>query len=153
MGIKELIEQDFVKAMKEKDAFKISTLRMVKAAIKNSEIEKIGILDENELIKLLDNLIKKRLEAIELFKQGNRQDLAEKEEKEIKIIEQYLPKALTNEQIAAIIDKIILELKAESQKDFGRVMKRTLEELKGERVDGKIVSSIVKEKLEKLSTS
>jgi uncharacterized protein YqeY len=153
MGIKELIEQDFVKAMKEKDAFKISTLRMVKAAIKNSEIEKIGILDENELIKLLDNLIKKRLEAIELFKQGNRQDLAEKEEKEIKIIEQYLPKALTNEQIAAIIDKIILELKAESQKDFGRVMKRTMEELKGERVDGKIVSSIVKEKLEKLSTS
>jgi len=64
-----------------------------------------------------------------------------------------LPKALTNEQIAAIIDKIILELKAESQKDFGRVMKRTMEELKGERVDGKIVSSIVKEKLEKLSTS
>ncbi len=111
MGIKEMIENDFVKAMKEKDSFKISTLRMIKAAIKNSEIEKIGKLDEGELVKLLNNMIKKHLEAIELFKQGGREDLAQKEEKEIKIIEEYLPKALSNEQIIEVIDKIINEIK------------------------------------------
>ncbi len=150
MGIKEMIENDFVKAMKEKDSFKISTLRMIKAAIKNSEIEKIGKLDEGELVKLLNNMIKKHLEAIELFKQGGREDLAQKEEKEIKIIEEYLPKALSNEQIIEVIDKIINEIKAEGQKDFGKVMKQVMEVLKGERVDGKTVSNLVKEKLEKL---
>lgn len=147
MTIKEYIEKDFVKAMKEKDAFRISTLRMVKAAIKNSEIEKMGTLDDAELVKLLDSLIKKRLEAIELFRQGEREDLAQKEESEIKIIEEYLPKALAKEQIMDVIDKIIMETKAESQRDFGKVMKGVMEALKGQRVDGKIVSDLVKERL------
>lgn len=147
MTIKEHIEKDFVKAMKEKDAFRISTLRMVKAAIKNSEIEKMRTLDDAELVKLLDSLIKKHLEAIELFRQGEREDLAQKEESEIKIIEEYLPRALAKEQIMDVIDKIIMETKAESQRDFGKVMKGVMEALKGQRVDGKIVSDLVKERL------
>lgn len=147
MPIKEQIEKDFVKAMKEKNVFRISTLRMVKAAIKNSEIEKKGTLDDAELVKLLDNLIKKRLEAIELFRQGEREDLAQKEESEIKIIEEYLPKALTKEQIIEVIDKIIIEIKAASEKDFGKVMKGVMEAIKSQRVDGKVVSDLVKERL------
>ncbi|OGF66858.1 MAG: hypothetical protein A2Y62_21885 [Candidatus Fischerbacteria bacterium RBG_13_37_8] len=150
MSIKETIEQDFVKAMKEKNTLKVSTLRMVKAAIKNSEIDKIGKLDDAEVVKLLDNLVKKRQESILLFREGEREDLATKEENEIKIIESYLPKAISNEDILSIADKIITEIQAEGPKDFGKVMKAIMEALKTERVDGKLVSSLVKEKLERL---
>jgi uncharacterized protein len=148
MGIKEQIEKEFVEAMKTKNTLKVSTLRLVKAAIKNSEIEKMGKLEDAEVIKLLDSLIKKRHEAILLFKEGGREDIAKKEEEEITIIEAYLPKAITEDSISEIINKVIAEMHAESPRDMGKVMKAVMEALKGQRVDGKVVSNLVKSKLE-----
>lgn len=148
MTIKEQIEKEFVEAMKSKNTLKVSTLRMVKSAIKYSEIEKIGQLEDAEIVKLLDSLIKKRQEAILLFREGGREDLATKEENEIKIIENYLPKAITEEQIIASIEKIMNEINAEGPKDMGKVMKAVMEALKGQRVDGKMVNTLVKARLE-----
>jgi len=148
MSIKENIEKDFIKAMKEKEILKVSTLRMVKAAIKNSEIDKRGELDDQEIIKLLDSLIKKRQEAIQLFREGNREDLAAKEEQEIAIIENYLPKALSEEEIMKIVDETIKEVQAESIRDLGKVMKAVMEKVKGQRIDGKMINNLVKNRLE-----
>ncbi len=148
MSIKENIEKDFVKAMKEKETLKISTLRMVKAAIKNSEIDKRGELEDQEIVKLLDSLIKKRQEAIQLFREGGREDLAAKEEQEIAIIENYLPKVLSEEEIIKIVDEAIREVQAESIRDLGKVMKAVMEKFKGQRVDGKMVNNLVKNRLE-----
>lgn len=148
MSIKENIEKDFVKAMKEKETLKISTLRMVKAAIKNSEIDKRGELEDQEIVKLLDGLIKKRQEAIQLFREGGREDLATKEEQEIAIIENYLPKVLSEEEIIKIVDETIREVQAESVRDLGKVMKAVMEKFKGQRVDGKMVNNLVKNRLE-----
>lgn len=148
MSIKENIEKDFVKAMKEKETLKISTLRMVKAAIKNSEIDKRGELEDQEIIKLLNSLIKKRQESIQLFREGGREDLAAKEEQEIAIIENYLPKVLSEEEIIKIVDETIREVQAESIRDLGKVMKAVMEKFKGQRVDGKMVNNLVKNRLE-----
>jgi len=148
MEIKEQIEKEFVEAMKAKNTLKVSTLRMVKAAIKNSEIEKIGKLEDAEVIKLLDTQIKKRQEAIVLFKEGGREDLATKEEEEIKIIESYMPKAIAENRIIDVIKKVVDEINAEGPKDMGKVMKAVMEALKGQRADGKTVNALVKTILE-----
>ena len=148
MEIKEQIEKEFVEAMKAKNTLKVSTLRMVKAAIKNSEIEKIGKLEDAEVVKLLDTQIKKRQEAIMLFKEGGREDLAKKEEEEIIIIESYMPKAIAEDQIIEVIKKVVDEINAEGPRDMGKVMKAVMEALKGQRADGKTVNALVKTILE-----
>src|SRR5215471_493291 len=110
MGISEQVQKDMVEAMRNRDELRLSTLRMVKAAIKNKEIDKRAALDEKEAQQLLGTLIKQRRDSIEQFTKGGRQELADKEAKEIALIETYLPKAMGEEQIAEAVKATIAEM-------------------------------------------
>jgi uncharacterized protein YqeY len=149
MGIGEQIQKDLVAAMRSRDELRLSTLRMVKAALKNKEIDKRAPLDEPEEQQTLATLIKQRRDAIEQFQKGGRQELADKEAAEIKIIEEYLPKALGAEEISAVVKGVIAEMGSPTLKDMGTVMKNAMAKLQagGARVEGKTVSEIVKKLL------
>jgi len=148
MSLKEQIEKDFKQALKIKDEVVVSTLRMLQAAITNAEIAKMRKeLTEEEIQKLIKSEIKKRKEAIEDYKKGGLGDLASKEEKEIKILEKYLPEQLGEEEIRKIVGKVIAEIGPTSPKDFGKVMGQVMKEAGG-RADGAVVSRMVREMLE-----
>jgi uncharacterized protein len=149
MGISEQIQKDMVEAMRSRDELRLSTLRMVKAALKNKEIDKRGPLDEKEAQQILATLIKQRRDSIEQFQKGGRQELADKEAAEIKLIENYLPKAMGGEEIAAAVKATIAEMGSPTLKDMGTVMKNVMAKLQasGARVEGKTVSEMVKKQL------
>jgi uncharacterized protein len=149
MGINEQVQKDMVAAMRSREELRLSTLRMVKSALKNKEIEKRGPLDEKEEQQVLSTLIKQRRDSIEQFQKGGRQELADKEASEISIIEAYLPKALGEDEIAAIVKATIAEMGAPTMKDMGTVMKSVMAKLQasGARVEGKTVSEMVKKQL------
>ncbi len=143
MSLLDRINEDLKKAMKEKDSLRLSCLRMLKTAIKKVQVEKARQLNDEEIIAVIHSLIKKGKEAVENFKRGNRADLAEKEEKEIKIFYEYLPEQLTSEEIEKIVKDAISEVKATSIKDLGKVMKVAMSKVAG-RAQGKDVSEIAK---------
>ena len=149
MGISEQIQKDMVDAMRSRDELRLSTLRMVKSALKNKEIDKRAPLDDKEAQQVMDTLIKQRKDSIEQFQKGGRPELAEKEAAEIKFIEAYLPKALGEEEIAAAVKATIAEMGSPTLKDMGTVMKNTMARLQasGARVEGKTVSEMVKKQL------
>ena len=147
MSLKEQIISDMTASMKAQDAKRTSTLRMVKAAMMNREIEKGGQLDDDEMSKLLRSMVKQRRDSIEQYEKGARQDLADKEKAEIEIIEAYLPQAASREEIEAAVTAAIAEVGASSMKDMGKVMKATQAALSGKNADGKMVSELVKAKL------
>jgi uncharacterized protein len=149
MAISEQIQKDMVEAMRSRDELRLSTLRMVKAALKNKEVEKRGPLDDKEAQQVLSTLIKQRRDSIEQFTKGGRQELADKEAAEIKLIEPYLPKAMGEEQIAEAVKATIAEMGSPTMKDMGTVMKNVMAKLQatGARVDGKVVSDLVKKHL------
>ncbi len=149
MGISEQVQKDMVAAMRSRDELRLSTLRMVKSALKNKEIEKRGPLDEKEAQQVLGTLIKQRRDSIEQFQKGGRQELADKEASEITIIEAYLPKAMGEEEVAAVVKATIAEMGSPTMKDMGTVMKAVMAKLQasGARVDGKVVSELVKKNL------
>jgi hypothetical protein len=148
MNLKTRFDQDLTVAMKAREALKTSVLRMIKTAIRLKEVETTGApLDDEQVMQVLGSLIKQRKDSIEKFQSGHRQDLAEKEQDEIRIIEQYLPKALSRDEIAAQVQLAIEETGASSPKDFGRVMKIAMSKFKGQVVDGKLISELVKERL------
>jgi uncharacterized protein YqeY len=149
MGISEQIQKDMVEAMRARDELRLSTLRMVKAALKNKEVDKRGPLDEKETQQILATLIKQRRDSIEQFQKGGRQELADKEAAEIKLIEAYLPKAMGEEEIAAVVKAVIAEMGSPTMKDMGAVMKNVMAKLQasGARVEGKTVSEMVKKQL------
>jgi len=149
MGISEQVQKDMVEAMRSRDELRLSTLRMVKSAIKNKEIDKRGPLDEKEAQQVLATLIKQRKDSIEQFTKGGRQELADKEAAEIKLIEAYLPQAMGEEEIAAVVKATITEMGSPTMKDMGIVMKNAMAKLQatGARVEGKTVSDIVKKQL------
>jgi uncharacterized protein YqeY len=149
MGISEQIQTDLVAAMRSRDELRLSTLRMVKAALKNKEIDKRAPLDEQEAQQTLATLIKQRRDAIEQFLKGGRQELADKEAAEIKMIEEYLPKALGAEEVTAAVKAVIAEMGSPTLKDMGAVMKNSMAKLQasGARVEGKTVSETVKKLL------
>lgn len=149
MGISEQIQADMVAAMRSREELKLSTLRMVKAAIKNKEIDKRAPLDEKEAQQVLSTMIKQRRDSIEQFTKGGRQELAEKEAAEIKLIEAYLPQAMGEEQIAEVVKATIAEMGSPTMKEMGNVMKAAMAKLQasGARVDGKVVSDLVKKHL------
>ena len=149
MGISEQVQKDMVEAMRSRDELRLSTLRMVKSAIKNKEIDKRGPLDEKEAQQVLATLIKQRKDSIEQFTKGGRQELADKEAAEIKLIEAYLPQAMGEEEIAAVVKATIAEMGSPTMKDMGIVMKNAMAKLQatGARVEGKTVSDIVKKQL------
>lgn len=147
MDLKDQIIADMTAAMKAKDAPRTSTLRMVKAALQNREIEKGGALDEDELQRMLRSMVKQRRDSIEQYQKGNRQDLADKEQAEILVIEEYLPQSASAEVIEQAINDAIAETGATSMKDMGAVMKATAARLAGKNADNRAVSETVKQKL------
>jgi uncharacterized protein len=149
MGISDQIQKDMVDAMRSRDELRLSTLRMVKAAIKNKEVDKRAQLDDKEVQQVLATLIKQRRDSIEQFTKGGRQELADKEAAEIKLIEGYLPKAMGEEQIAEVVKSTIAEMGSPTMKDMGTVMKNVMAKLQatGARVEGKTVSDLVKKYL------
>jgi len=151
MDLKKRIMSDLTAAMKAKDINRISTLRMVKTAIINKQIEKGSVkneLSDDEIIKILQTLIKQRREAIEQYRKVGREDLATKEENEIEIIEEYLPQPASIEEIKSIIEEAIRETHASSIKDMGSVMKIAISRLSGKTFDGKVVNQMVRERLQ-----
>ena len=147
MSLKQQIISDLTASMKEQDAPRTSTLRMVKAAVMNREIEKGSELDDEEMGKLLRTLVKQRRDSVEQFEKGGRQELADKEKTEIDVIEAYLPQAASKNEIEAAIAAAITETGASSIKDMGKVMKAVQAALAGKNADGRTVSEIVKAKL------
>ena len=141
------INEDLKAAMKSKDSERLSTLRMVKTALKNREIDKMEALTDEEAIKVLQSLVKQRRDSIEQYQQAGRIELAEKEAAEIKVIEEYLPAALDEAAIARVVEETIAETGASSMKEMGAVMKAVMAKLAGQTVDGKAVNQIVKLKL------
>lgn len=147
MSLKERIVKDMTAAMKGRDAARTSTLRMVKAAVMNREIEKGGALSEEELTKALQSLVKQRRDSVEQYEKAGREELAAKERAEIAVIEEYLPRAATREEIEEAVAAAIAETGASSMKEMGAVMKAAQARLAGQSADGRTVSEIVKAKL------
>jgi len=143
-----------VSAMRSREELRLSTLRMVKSALKNKEIEKRGPLDEKESVAVLSTLIKQRKDSIEQFTKGNRLELAKKEAEEIVIIEGYMPQAVSEDEIVAVVRAAIGEMGSPTMKDMGAVMKNAMAKFSasGARVDGKLVSEAVKRELTPKST-
>jgi uncharacterized protein YqeY len=151
MSITEQIQKDITAAMKARDEARLSALRMVKTALKNREIEKMAPLDDNESLKVLTTLIKQRKESVEQFRKGGRNEMADREEAEITLIESYMPKAASEDQVVEGVRAVISELGAPTIKDMGAVMKNVMARFQGEgtRVDGKQVSDVVRRELSK----
>ena len=147
MSLSEQIQKDMIAAMKAKEELRLSTLRMVKSALKNKEIDKRAALDEKEELQVFSTLIKQRRDSIEAFEKGNRPELAKKEADEIAIIEAYMPKAVSEADIIAAVNATIAEMGSPTMKDMGTVMKNTMAKFAGARVDGKLVSETVKKQL------
>jgi uncharacterized protein YqeY len=147
MSLSEQIIADLTASMKAQDGQRTSTLRMVKAAMMNRKIEKGSELDDNEMQKLLRSLVKQRRDSIEQYEKAGRQELAEKEQAEIAVIETYLPQAASAAEIEAAVTAAIAETGASSMKDMGKVLKAVQAALAGKNADGKTVSEIVKAKL------
>jgi uncharacterized protein len=147
MAIQEKIQADLSNSMRSKDALRLSVLRMMKTAVKNKEIDKMKPLDEAEAIAVLNTLVKQRKDSADQFRKGGREELASKEEAEIKIIEEYLPAAASEEDIRFAISAAVEETCASSVKDMGKVMKAALARLAGRSADGSRVSQLVKERL------
>jgi uncharacterized protein len=147
MTLQERIQSDIADAMRSKDALRLSVLRMMKSAVKNKEVEKMKSLDEAEVISVFNSLVKQRKDSIEQFRKGGREELAQKEESEIQIIQGYLPASANDEDIRRAIEDAVQETGAASIKDMGKVMKAALARLAGKTADGAQVSQMVKERL------
>ena len=147
MSLKDQIIADMTSAMKAKDAARTSTLRMLKAAIVNRQIEKGGELDDEEMSKLLRSQVKQRRDSVDQYQKAGRQELVEKETAEIAVIESYLPQAASPEEIEQAVAGAVAETGATSMKEMGAVMKATMALLAGKNPDGRVVSETVKRKL------
>jgi len=146
MGLEERLVEEMKQAMKSNDKAKLSTIRMIRSAVKNKEIDLRKPLDDDAIFRVIQGMVKKSEESIEQFKTGGRMDLVEKETKEIEIMKSYLPQPLSREEILKVIDQTIEETKASSLKDLGKVMKTVMPKLGG-KVDGAVVNQLVKERL------
>ena len=141
------LSEDLKQAMKARDQLRMDTIRMIKSALFNKEIELKKDLDEAEMNRVLTVLVKQRKEAAEQYQKAKRDELAEKELKEIVIVEGYLPRALSQEEITKIIESVIQETGATTAKDMGNVMKAVMAKLAGQAVDGKLISDLVRARL------
>ena len=146
MGLEERLVEEMKQAMKSNDKARLSTIRMIRSALKNKEIEQRKPLDEEAILRVIQGMVKKSEESIEQFKTGGRTDLVEKETKEIEIMKSYLPQPLSREEVLKVIDQTIEETQASSLRDLGKVMKTVMPKLGG-KVDGALVNQLVKERL------
>jgi uncharacterized protein len=151
MALIDRIQKDLTEAMMAKDELRLSVLRMIKSALKYKEVEKVRPLEDAEAIQVLQTLVKQRRESVEQFFKGGRQDLADKETKEIGILETYLPAAASDSDMSAAIEAAIKETGANSPKAMGAVIKAAKAHLEGKTVDGKILSDRVRERLAKMT--
>jgi uncharacterized protein YqeY len=147
MALLERLQGEMVSAMKAKDEARLGTLRMMKTVLKKHEVDSMKPLDEATEMQILNMMIKQRREAADLFRKGGREELATKEEAELKMIESYLPANASEEELEAAVSEAITETGASSAKDMGKVMKAAQAKLAGKRVDGKVLSERVKTRL------
>jgi uncharacterized protein YqeY len=142
--ILEKLDQDLKAALKAKDETVVSSLRNIKAAIKNAEIEKKAPLEDADVLKVIAKQVKRHKDSIESFQSGGRQDLVEVEQAQMKILEQYLPAQMSDEAVLDLVTKVIADLNATTAADFGKVMKEASSRASGQ-TDGSTISKIVKE--------
>jgi uncharacterized protein YqeY len=147
MPLLDKIQKDMIDAMKAKDEGRLGALRMIKTALKKHEVDSMKPLNEGSEMQVLNTLVKQRRESADLFRKGGRNELAEKEEAELAIIESYLPAAPSSDEIEAAVTAAMAETGASSAKQMGVVMKAAQAKLAGKRVDGKALSDLVKQKL------
>lgn len=147
MSFADRIQKELTAAMKARDELRLLVLRMLKTALENRRIEKMAALDDAEALAVVKTLVKQRHEAAEEFKKGGRADRAAEEEKEIGILEQYLPAAVGEDQVKAAIEEAVKETGAASAKDTGKVMKAVMGRFAGQNVDGKRVNELVRQRL------
>jgi uncharacterized protein YqeY len=146
VAVKEQLDVELKQAMRDKDALKLSVIRMLKSAIKYREIELIKPLDEAGVLAVISSEIKRHKDSVEQYKAGNRMDLAEKEEAELKILQGWLPAQMGVEEIRKLVEAAVLKANAQGPKDMGAVMKLLMPETQG-KADGKVVSELVKARL------
>ncbi len=146
MGLKERLEQDQKTAMRERAQLRLDTIRMLKSAIKYREIELMKPLDDAGIHGVIASEVKRRRDAAEQYRVGNRKDLADKEDAEIAILQAYLPQQLGEDELRAKVDEAVKKVGAQGMKDMGAVMKALMPEIQG-RADGKVVSELVKARL------
>jgi uncharacterized protein YqeY len=144
MGLKDQILEDMKRYMKEKNQVALGAIRMLRSEIRNAEIDKSGDLDDEEIVRVVKSSIKKRKDSANQYRDAGRDDLAAKEEEEIEVLEKYMPKQLSEEEIKEIIAEEMKELDIIDKKHFGRIMKAVMAKV-GNRADGKLVSKMVKE--------
>jgi uncharacterized protein YqeY len=147
MSLSERIQKDMVAAMRAKEELRLSTLRMMKAALQMKRIDKRADLDEKEELQVFTTMIKQRKDSIEQFEKGGRPELAAKEASEITIIEGYMPQAMGEAEIIATVKAVIAEMGSPTMKDMGAVMKNVKTKFGDARVDGKVMSEVVKKEL------
>lgn len=146
MSLSKTLKRDLKEALKSRDSLKVSVFRMLLSSLHEKEIEKIRDLSEDEEIEILSAEAKKRREAIEAYRQGGREDLAEKEKRELRIIEGYLPERMSSEELEDLVRKVVSEVGAASPSDLGRVMGAVMSRVKG-RAEGAEVRKMVEEVL------
>ena len=146
MDLEERLVEEMKQAMKSNHKLRLSTIRMIRSAVKNKEIEQRGQLTDESITKVIQGLVRKGEESVEQFRAGGRMDLVEKEEKEIEILKSFLPQPISREEILKAIDQSIEETQASSLKDLGKVMKSVIPKLGG-KADGKLINQLVKERL------
>ena len=147
MALLDRIQTDMVAAMRAKDELRLSAIRMIKTALKKQEVDSMKPLDEAAEMQILNSLIKQRRDSADMFRKGNRPELADKEEAELKLVESYMPAGATEEEMDAAIAAAMAETGATSAKQMGLVMKAAQAKLAGKRVDGKAMSERVRGKL------
>jgi uncharacterized protein YqeY len=146
MSLEERLVEEMKQAMKSNDKLRLSTIRMIRSALKNKEIELRKKLEDEEVVKVIQVMVRKGEESVEQFQTGGRMDLVEKEKKELDILKYFLPQPLSQEEILKIIDQSIQETQASSLKDIGKVMKSVMPKIGG-KADGKLINQLVKERL------
>ena len=146
MALRERLDEDLKSAMRAKDSLRMNTVRGLKSAIKYREIELMKPLDDAGILGVVATEIKRRRDSVEQYRAGNRPDLAEKEEAELRILQEFLPQQLTPAEVEAKVAEVIARVGAQGPKDMGAVMKALLPEVQG-RAEGKVVSDVVKARL------
>jgi len=147
MALLDQVQKDMAAAMKARDEARLSALRMIKTALMKEKVDSMKELDEAAELKVLNSLIKQRRDAAEMYRQGGRPELAEKEEAEIRLIESYMPAAATEEEMQAAVEAALAETGAASAKQMGQVMNAAKAKLAGKRIDGKRLSELVRARL------
>ena len=146
MGLEERLVEEMKQAMKSNEKLRLSTIRMIRTSVKNKEIEVRKKLEDEEIQRVFQGMLRKSEESVEQFRAGGRMDLVEKETEEMEILKSFLPKSLSQEEILKVIDETIQQNQASSLKDLGKVMKSVMSKLAG-KADGKLINQLVKERL------